>query len=183
MLIQCPNCKKPVSDQAKNCIHCNYLLKQTPSEQLNTKQTDNYPLIDYSKISKREKLEIIERFGKDFPTNSAVLKKSFNLKKIMLFLTFAMMAVIFCAFLIIIPYSIESPNFKQYEQIAIVAAVCLVVILLILLITFIIFGIISTKLRPNESIAYANFIKWAKLNNIFNITPPAYVIIKNKEGV
>lgn len=182
MLIQCPNCKKPVSDQAKNCIHCNYLLKQTTTELPNTELSKTYPAVDYSIISKREKLELLERFGKDFPTHSTVLRKSFTLKKIMLFIAFSMLAIIACAFLLIIPFATKNPSFMPYETIAMIVAVCLGVIIVILLIVFIVFSVIHIKSRSNEAIAYANFIRWASNNNVFNITPPAYVNIKNKEG-
>lgn len=77
MLIQCPNCGKPISDKAPECIHCKHRLNDntsqlTPDE---SSKKEYQALIDYDSLTFKQKKRIKEEFAKEMPEKANILKK------------------------------------------------------------------------------------------------------------
>ena len=81
MLMQCPNCGKPVNDKAHECIHCKHQL----NAQISTAQPlDNteQPATDYKILSREKKKNLLAEFAKEQPKKAGTLKKTFTFERL-----------------------------------------------------------------------------------------------------
>ena len=83
MLINCPNCNKPVSDKAEKCIHCGAkVMKEEIKSQSYEKK------IDFMTLSKEQVNQYLDQFKREEPeksrayTNNMVKTKCMNLIQI-----------------------------------------------------------------------------------------------------
>ena len=179
MLIQCPKCGKPVSDQAKECIHCRYPLGvPTPKTEL-AQEKSTQPLIDYAILSAGEKKELVNRFGIEYPEAAAVIKKGKFLYKGVAVFVIVTILLTLCLMAICIPFSEGNEAFMQYETTAIIFSVLTLAVVILLLITAIVFAVLQMLNRSKEAEAYPVFAKWASERNILNVSFPAYIKSKN----
>ena len=74
MLIPCPNCGKPISDLAKECIHCKTVINAEPEEQKEQ--------IDFMQLSSKEQKELQKQFVSEEPEIAKPMVKDALLHRI-----------------------------------------------------------------------------------------------------
>lgn len=107
MLINCPNCGKPVSDQAKACMHCNYSLSVV-TEAVDTKNTEEKVISkerkEYNELEKSKRKEMFMRFGLEEPLQYKTIcsNKNLNNAQFILVMIAALVSIVGIGILIII---------------------------------------------------------------------------------
>jgi len=72
MLINCPNCGKPVSDTSQKCMHCGYAMKNDDSMRPSANSITQEKT-DYFELSKQEQQSLFADFKQKNPAQSKVL--------------------------------------------------------------------------------------------------------------
>ncbi|MBR2903154.1 MAG: hypothetical protein IKC37_00750 [Clostridia bacterium] len=177
MLIQCPKCGKPVSDQAEECIHCKYQLNAlAPKTDVAQEEKSTQPLVDYDGLSLKEKRAVIDRFCTEYPEHFTAIHRdriawTGMLVAFLLFLPAAIMLIcIFSGFL------------AEYWRLSFLLKVGLIFVMAVSLILLIVFGVLVGRNKTKAEEAYACFMQWGKTQNMVNVSPPIYADLKEKKN-
>ena len=153
MLIECPNCKKPISDQANECIHCKHVLK-------NSEETANEePIRDFLKMSVKERNALYDEFCQAEPEKS----KPFSKKKYT-----SVLAIIMCFVDPIITFAFAA---LLYVHVADSPLLLFILCLLGASSPYIILSIANKKTKKALFTACKHMELWCKKNNITNYFP------------
>ncbi len=78
MLINCPNCGKPISDKADACIHCGYVLQKEPEVK------EEIKVRNFTELSKAGQAQVMADFAKEMPYESGYIKTSKIIRSILI---------------------------------------------------------------------------------------------------
>ena len=147
MLIPCPNCGKPISDLAKECIHCKTVINAEPEEQK-----------ELQKQFVSEEPEIAKPMVKD-----ALLHRIFVICGIFL-LCFLVLGVLF-----LILNRAELKSAIDFPLQALLPSMIFLGLGLLLAITLFILNFIQKSIKDSVFKALKHFEKWLKKKNIVNL--------------
>lgn len=156
MLITCPNCGKNISDKAKSCVHCGFILNEQPNFKDKT-NTNNKNKKQFSELDTVERNKLLLEFGEDEPIQHGVI--CFE-KKRLIFQLISLGVLVLVAVIMLIVLIAFGNELDIFDGLIMLA------VLLIILIAYVVTNIMGKANRHKNLIAYKCYDEWLQKRNI-----------------
>ena len=156
MLIRCPNCGKNISDKAKSCVHCGFILNEQSGLKDKT-ETINKNKKEFSELDNAERKELLLKFGEDEPIQHQVI--CFEKKRLIFNLISLGILVLFGIIMVIVLIGFGS-------RLDIFDGLIMLGVLLVIFIICVVTIVLGKINRHKNLIAYKCYDEWLQKRNI-----------------